>query len=132
MKTTLALIFSCISLKNGKTYFKNLAVFTPHDFQSIFGHFSTLCMRRLSKIIELLEVTKMKVRKRSTQQVIICFKLDIKNLANCKPATLLKKAPVRRLSVDFIVTFTLLSFSIYCFFNFKLSAVKLITETKLL
>ena len=28
-------------LKNGQTYVKNLAAFTPQDFQSIFGHFST-------------------------------------------------------------------------------------------
>ena len=31
-----------IMLKNGQTYFKNLAVFTPQDFKSMFGHFSTL------------------------------------------------------------------------------------------
>ena len=29
-------------LKNGQTYFKNLAVFTPQDFKSLFGYFSTL------------------------------------------------------------------------------------------
>ena len=29
-------------LKNGQTYFKNLAVWTPQDFESMFGHFSTL------------------------------------------------------------------------------------------
>ena len=27
-------------LKNGQTYFKNLAVFTSQDFKSMFGHFS--------------------------------------------------------------------------------------------
>ena len=32
-------------LKNGQTYFKNLAAFKPQDY-SIFGHFST-CMKRL-------------------------------------------------------------------------------------
>ena len=34
-------------LKNGQTYFKNLTVFTPQDSYSIFGHFSTLCMKGL-------------------------------------------------------------------------------------
>ena len=29
-------------LKNGQTYFKNLAVLAPQDFESMFGHFSTL------------------------------------------------------------------------------------------
>ena len=29
-------------LKNGQTNFKNLAVFTPQDFKSMFNHFSTL------------------------------------------------------------------------------------------
>ena len=33
-------------LKNGQTYFKNLAAFTPQDFYSIFGHFST-CVKTL-------------------------------------------------------------------------------------
>ena len=33
--------------KNGQTYFKNLAVFTPQNLLSMFGHFSKLCMRRL-------------------------------------------------------------------------------------
>ena len=35
-------------LKNSQTYFENLAVFTPQDFQSMFGHFSTLCMKMLT------------------------------------------------------------------------------------
>ena len=39
-ETALTLYF--IMLKNGQTYFKNFAVFIPQDFQSIFGHFSTL------------------------------------------------------------------------------------------
>ena len=33
--------------KNGQTYFKNLAVFTPQNLLSMFGHFSKFCMRRL-------------------------------------------------------------------------------------
>ena len=37
-----ALTLSFIMLKNGQTYFKNLAVFTPQDFKIMFGHFSTL------------------------------------------------------------------------------------------
>ena len=35
-------------LKNNQTYFKNLAVFTPQDFESMFGHFSTLVNKGLS------------------------------------------------------------------------------------
>ena len=34
--------FSCIILKNGQTYFENLAVWRPQVFQSMFGHFSIL------------------------------------------------------------------------------------------
>ena len=34
-------------VKNGQTYYKNLAVFTPQDFYSMFGHFSTLFMKGL-------------------------------------------------------------------------------------
>ena len=30
--------------KNGSTNFKNLAVWTPQDFNSMLGHFSTLCI----------------------------------------------------------------------------------------
>ena len=33
-------------LKNGQTYFKNLAVFIPQDFLSMFDHFSTLDMKQ--------------------------------------------------------------------------------------
>ena len=36
--------------KNGQTYFKNLPVFTKQDFQSLFGHFSTLCIKVLMTI----------------------------------------------------------------------------------
>ena len=36
-------------LKNGQTYFKNFAVFTPQDFKSMFGHFSTLCNKGLNR-----------------------------------------------------------------------------------
>ena len=38
-------------LKNGQTYFKNLVVLTPQDFQSMFGHFSTFCMKGLSRFL---------------------------------------------------------------------------------
>ena len=37
-----------IMLKNGQTYFKNLAVSTPQDFKNMFGHFLTLCMKGLN------------------------------------------------------------------------------------
>ena len=46
---------SYIMLKNGQTYFKNLAVFTPQDFQSMFGHFSTLGMKGLSVRLSITE-----------------------------------------------------------------------------
>ena len=38
-------------LQNGQTCFKNLAVFTPQDYQSMFGHFTTLCMQGLSRTV---------------------------------------------------------------------------------
>lgn len=31
--------------KNDQTYFKNIAVRTPEDFQNLLGHFSTLFMK---------------------------------------------------------------------------------------
>ena len=34
-------------LEIGQTYFTNLAVFTPQDFLSMFGHFTTLYMKGL-------------------------------------------------------------------------------------
>ena len=34
--------------ENGKTYFKNLAMWTMHGFKSTFGHFSILSMKRLN------------------------------------------------------------------------------------
>ena len=36
-------------LKNSPTYFKNLALRTPQDFKTIFGHFLTLCMKELKQ-----------------------------------------------------------------------------------
>ena len=45
------LTLSRIMLKNGQTYFKNLAVFTAQDFQSMFDHFSASCMKGLRKDI---------------------------------------------------------------------------------
>ena len=36
-----------IMLWDGQTCFKNLAVWTPQDLESIFGHFTTLCMKGL-------------------------------------------------------------------------------------
>ena len=41
---------SCIMLKNGQIYFKKLAVWTPSDFLSMSGHFSTLCMDGLNRV----------------------------------------------------------------------------------
>ena len=36
-------------LKNGQTYIKNLSMFTPQDFESVLGYFSTLFMKRLKE-----------------------------------------------------------------------------------
>ena len=36
-----------IILQNGQTYFKNLAVWTPQDFQSMFDYFATLSNKGL-------------------------------------------------------------------------------------
>ena len=44
------LTFSCIMLNNGQAYYKNLAVFTPQDFKSMFGLFTTICIKRLSRL----------------------------------------------------------------------------------
>ena len=45
--TKCSLTLSCIMLQNSQTYFKNLAVFTPQDFKSMFDHFTTLCTKGL-------------------------------------------------------------------------------------
>ena len=45
-KTCKLLTISCIVLKNSQTYFKNLPAWTPHNFQSMCGHFSTLSMKK--------------------------------------------------------------------------------------
>ena len=42
-----ALTLSYIILKNGQIHFLDLAMLTPQNFKSMFGHFSTLCMKRL-------------------------------------------------------------------------------------
>ena len=39
-----ALTLSCIMLKNGQTYFKDLVVFAKQYFESKFSHFSALCV----------------------------------------------------------------------------------------
>ena len=44
-------------LNNGQTYFRNLAVFTPQDFQSMFGHFTTLCMKGLIRPLAVNPLT---------------------------------------------------------------------------
>ena len=62
----------CILLKNGQTYFKNLVVFTPQDFKSIFDHFSILCMKCLNHIkafIVILEGLR--------NGVILCINLTL-------------------------------------------------------
>ena len=46
------LILSRVTFKNGQTYFKNLAAFTWQAFKSLFGHFSIVYTKRLSRFIE--------------------------------------------------------------------------------
>ena len=38
-------------MKNGQTYFNNLTLFTPQDFLSMFGHFGSLCMKRVTDLL---------------------------------------------------------------------------------
>ena len=45
----ISLILSFKTLKNGQTYFKDLAVRASEDFKNMFGHFSTLCMKGLNE-----------------------------------------------------------------------------------
>ena len=45
----ISLILPYKILKNGQTYFKHLAVWTPQNFYIMCGHFSTKCMKRLNK-----------------------------------------------------------------------------------
>lgn len=45
---------SWVMLKNGLTYFKNSAVWTPQGFESIFGHFSTFLHNQSKTYFALL------------------------------------------------------------------------------
>ena len=47
-------LFSCIILKNGQIYFKNLALLTLKDFLRVFGHLSTLFMKGLNHLIQTM------------------------------------------------------------------------------
>ena len=51
------LTFSCKTLKNSQTNFINLALFTPQKFESMFNHFSTLCLKGLKQIYTLIILT---------------------------------------------------------------------------
>ena len=42
-------------LQNGQTHFKNLAVFTPQDFYSMCGHFTTFYMKRLIVFVKTVQ-----------------------------------------------------------------------------
>ena len=61
------LTLSCIMLKNSQTY----GVKTPQDFKSMFGHFSTFCMKELVKIKSIYK---------RFQQTNTCSKLIIETL----------------------------------------------------
>ena len=50
IRLPIRLTFSCIMFKNCQTYFENLGVFMPQDFKSMFDHFSTLCMKVLTRL----------------------------------------------------------------------------------
>ena len=47
-KPLTSLTLPCLMLKNGQTYSKKFAVFTPQDFKIMFGNFSRLCTKGLS------------------------------------------------------------------------------------
>ena len=49
----ISLTLSCIKMKNGKAYFKNLVAFTLQDFKSMFGHFSTLCAKGFTLFVPM-------------------------------------------------------------------------------
>ena len=46
--SSMVLTLCFIMLQNGQTYFKNLTVFTPQDFWSMFDHFATLWNKGLN------------------------------------------------------------------------------------
>ena len=54
---------SLIILKNGQTYFKNLAVLTPQNFSSKLGHFSTSYLKGLSTFPRFLSDSYKNVEK---------------------------------------------------------------------
>ena len=37
-------------IKNGQTYFENLALFAMEDYLDTFDHFSTMCMKELGSV----------------------------------------------------------------------------------
>ena len=61
-------------MTNGLTYFKNLAVFPPQDFQSMFDYFSALCIKGFPANIYLLKVNNRNTKKRC----VMCSKLTSK------------------------------------------------------
>ena len=64
------LTLSCIILQNGQTFFKNLAVWTPQDFWSMFGHFTTLCVEGLTHS-SLICFEKLALKKNKTKNVTL-------------------------------------------------------------
>ena len=64
-------------LKNDQTYIKNLAEFTPHNFESMFGHFSTLWIKGLKAKWNAADQTK-------SVSILVDFKVvlphDLENL----------------------------------------------------
>ena len=54
--TFFQLSFSALfhNVGNSQTYFNKLAVWTPQDFESMFGHFSTLWNKELKNLIRLI------------------------------------------------------------------------------
>ena len=67
MKRILTLL--CIILKNDQTYFKNVVVFTPQDFQSIFGHFRSSHRRCSAKKVSLEISQNWQEKKKTLAQV---------------------------------------------------------------
>ena len=58
----------CVILKNGQKNYKNFSVFIPQDFKSLFGHFSTLGIKKLTENLIFWKVEEGKIwcRKKKT------------------------------------------------------------------
>ena len=72
-------------IKNGQTYFKNLAVFTPSIFISLVSHFSTLCMEGINWKITMREKCPYSEFFWSIFSGLECFPVFNPNAGKCGP-----------------------------------------------